>query len=559
MAIIIYAVLYIGITLGLYSLFPKAGRQSWEALIPGYNFFIWLKVIKKPWWWLILLVFPGPNIIMFMIMSVNLGTVFGKRSPQDVALNAFLPFVMLPLLGFKEEPKYVGPIDRIKYPKGSVLEWRDAILFAVVAASIIRTYTFEAFTIPTSSMEKDMLIGDYLFVSKLSYGPKVPQTPLSFPFAHHSLPLTNNTIPSYLEWIHFDYNRLPGFGGVERNDVMVFNYPAGDTVDVIVQSNNGFQQMVRDGAIQLMSSDFRSKQPLKDHKEYLVQSRSLLLKSREFTIRPVDKREHFIKRCVGIPGDRIEIENGTLYVNGEQAEAPEDMQFNYLVQLKKPFEGGEAAMMKLKEEYGVNFQDVHLVGRSRLVLLLPLTKEAFERISDDPMVDRTQKFTHHKNKMSGFTKRTITTQFDTNYVKKLEAIGNYNPDLNIFPNDPNYHWTEDNFGPLTIPKKGETVELTAANLPLYHRIISVYEGNDLAIKDGIILINGSEATSYTFQMDYYWLMGDNRHNSADSRFWGFVPEDHVVGKASMVWMSLDPELGWTDGKIRWSRFFSFVD
>jgi signal peptidase I len=306
-----------------------------------------------------------------------------------------------------------------------------------------------------------------------------------------------------------------------------------------------------------MSSDYRRKTELKDYEFYLAQSRSVLLKTRDFTIRPVDKREHFIKRCVGVPGDQIEIIDGVLQVNGTQAEVPGEMQYNYLVEMKQPFVKSESSMMNLKETYGINFQDV--IQLDHKVMLFPLTNDAFKRMSNDPMVARVQRLTHYKDKMSVFTKRGITAQFDAKYVEKLNAIGNYNPDLNIFPNDPNYHWTEDNFGPLTIPKKGETVELTAANLPLYHRIISVYEGNDLVVKDGTILINGSEATSYTFQMDYYWLMGDNRHNSADSRFWGFVPEDHVVGKASMVWMSLDPELGWTDGKIRWNRFFSFVD
>jgi len=558
MAILIYLILYIGIVAGLYALFPLANRKSWEALVPGYNFYVWLKVIEKPWWWLILLIFPGPNIIMLMIMSVNLGTVFEKRSPLDVTLNAFLPFLTLPYLGLVEKPDYVGPIDRKRNPKGTVLEWRDAILFAIVAASIIRTYTFEAFTIPTSSMEKDMLIGDYLFVSKLSYGPKIPQTPLSFPFAHHSLPFTNNTIPSYLKWIQYDYHRLPGFGKVERNDVMVFNYPAGDTVDVIIQSNKGFEQMIRDGALEFMSMDYKRGSKLQDSDYYLKKSREFLLKNRTFTIRPVDKRENFIKRCVGLPGDQIEINDGILFVNGEQAEIPEQMQFNYLIEMRSDFQRTQRNLMSLKENYGINFQDAISLDGSQ-IFLFPLTHSAYKRMEKDPNVGRIQRLSHKPDKMSTFTKRSIANQFDKAFVDQLIEIGNYNPDLNIFPNHPDYHWTEDFMGPITIPSRGATVDLTIKNLPLYKRVITIYEGNELEVKDGSIFINGEQSNSYTFNMDYYWLMGDNRHNSADSRFWGFVPEDHVVGKASMVWMSLDPELDLASGKIRWDRFFTLVD
>lgn len=557
-AIVIYAIILLGIFGGLYALFPRADRKAYEALIPGYNLYVWLQIIKKPWWWLILLIFPGPNVIMLMIMAVNTGTVFGKRSWTDVTLNAFFPFITLPYLGFIESPQYIGPIDRKKFPKDSILEWRDAILFAIVAASIIRTYTFEAFTIPTSSMEKDMLIGDYLFVSKLNYGPKVPQTPLSFPFAHHSLPLTNNTIPSYLEWIGFDYHRIPGFSKPERNDVMVFNYPGGDTVDVQFQSNKGFEQMVRETAVDFMAMDYQRGLDLKDRSYYVNKSREFLLENRDFTIRPVDKREHFIKRCVGIAGDEIEIKDGVLFVNREQAEQPEDMQFNYLVEFKGQLPTNPRNLMMLKEKYGINFQDVIEIEGMRY-FLFPLTFQAYDKMKRDPMVSRVQRMSNKPDRMNKLTEARLMNRFDANYVRELKEAKQFNPELTYFPNHPDYNWTEDFMGPLTIPKAGETIELSLKNLPIYRRVIGVYENNELAVKDGKIYINGNEANSYTFKMDYYWLMGDNRHNSADSRYWGFVPEDHVVGKASLIWMSLDPELGIADGKIRWDRFFSLVD
>lgn len=557
LAYIVLLLILLSIFASLFKLFPEAGRQSWEALIPGYNFYVWLKVIEKPWWWLFLLIFPGPNLIMLMIMCVNTATVFNRRETSDVLQAAFLPFIYLPKMAFTDQVTYVGAINRTKFPKTSTQEWRDAILFAIVAASIIRTYTFEAFTIPTSSMEKTMLIGDYLFVNKLSYGPRIPNTPLSFPFAHHSLPLTNNSVPSYLKWFEFDYTRLPGFGDVERNDVVVFNYPTGDTVDVVLQSNKGYDQLIRDWAIELKSIDYKRGGNLQSDEYYQEKARQHIHEKRDLTVRPVDKRENFIKRCVGIPGDVIEIKDGTLFVNGEQAEQPKDMQFSYIVQMAGDFPKNQSNLMKLKTVYNINFQDVIELVPLR-TFMFPLTAEAYERMQRDPMVKRIERLSHKKDKMSVFTARQVSGMFDAKYKAILEEQGMYNPDLNIFPNHPNYHWTEDFFGPLEIPKAGNTVQLTLENLPIYERIIGVYEANDLRVADGKIYINGEATNSYTFNMNYYWLMGDNRHNSADSRFWGFVPEDHVVGKAAFVWMSIDPELDLSNGKIRWDRFFTVV-
>ncbi|UTW65518.1 S26 family signal peptidase [bacterium SCSIO 12643] len=563
MSLIITLLLLIAMFVALYKLFPKAGYKGWYAFIPIYNFVIWLKVIEKPWWWIFLLLFPGPNVLMLMIMSVNTGTVFGYREPKDVAFGGLLPFIYLPYLAFKEDPTHIGPIDRERYPKTSAMEWRDAILFAVVAASIIRTYTFEAFTIPTGSMEKSLLIGDYLFVDKLAYGPKTPVTPLAFPFAHHSLPATNNTIPAYLKWLKLPFYRLPGYSHIERNDVVVFNYPEGDTVDVEWQANKSFNAMIREEALNLKYDDFRNKRAIKPDAQYNKVAHDRIVKNRPLTIRPIDKRENYIKRCVAIPGDEIEIKESILYVNGEKAFMAEDMQYAYYVQFKKSLaldnQGrvSDKAKMRLKKKYNVNLQDILQLNGGTL-FRFPLSQEMKDKLSKDPNVASIQKAVNPKGEYSFIDKLIVRNEFGADFANYLEQEGITSPKYPYYPNVKEYNWTEDNFGPLVIPKEGMTIDLTLENLPLFSRPISVYEHNKLEVKNGKIFINGEETTTYTFKMNYYWLMGDNRHNSADSRFWGFVPEDHVVGKAAFVWLSIDPELSSSDGKFRWDKMFRVV-
>ena len=329
MTLLISLLILISIAVSLFLLFPKAGRKSWEALVPGYNLYIWLKVIQKPWWYLILLLFPGVNLLMLAVMCVNLATVFNKRSWKDVTLAGFLPFLYLPVLGLNSELKYT-PLDLSKKIKRSTaIEWRDAIVFAVVAASIIRTYFMEAYTIPTASMEKSMLVGDYLFVSKMSYGPKSPQTPLSFPFAHHTMPLTTD-VKSYLEWFSLPFFRLPGFGEVERNDVVVFNFPAGDTVMVELQDMT-YEQVKRELAFQSKQQDLTRKIQPKNDDYYLKLARDQITRNYTLTVRPVDKRENYIKRCVGVPDDKLEVKSGLLYINDAIAEIPDEFQYNYIV------------------------------------------------------------------------------------------------------------------------------------------------------------------------------------------------------------------------------------
>ena len=381
-----------------------------------------------------------------------------------------------------------------------VIEWVDAIIFAVIAATFIRMFFIEAYTIPTSSMEKSMLIGDYLFVSKTAYGPKLPNTPLSFPFVHHTMPLSK-TQKSYVEWIKKPYKRIAGFGKVKNNDVVVFNFPEGDTVAVNVQ-NQSYYQLIREYGRQRVWTE----------KETFG----------EIISRPVDKRENYIKRCVGIAGDVLEYKNGQLYVNGKEQQHFPGMQYDNIVTTD-----GSGIGKRSLEQMNIAEADRHMYSNTQY--LFPLTQENEQKIKAMKNVKSVQ--------------------------KTLAPVGNW--DKNIFPFSDKYQWNVDNFGPIEIPKKGQTVKLTMDNLPMYQRIIDLYEANDLKVKDNTIYINGAVADSYTFKMDYYWMMGDNRHNSADSRYWGFVPEDHVVGKAVFIWLSLDKDQPFYN-KIRWSRLFSFV-
>ena len=384
--------------------------------------------------------------------------------------------------------------------RNALLEWLDAIIFAVVVVTFINTFFFQAFKIPSSSMESSLYTGDHLFVSKLAYGPKMPQTPLTIPFTHNVI----GGKESYSTLIQSDYKRLKGFGHVETGDYVVFAFPHGDTVLV--------------------------KDPAADYYTYV---RTL---GRDYTIRkygplkvrPSDKKDHYVKRCVASAGDTLEIRNGQVYVNSQAQEVWPGVQNSYTV-----VTDGQRINPVNLDKLGLNIRELWFHPELPGYPAMPLTAEMLEKIKAYP-----------------------------NVVSVEQNIDSYPPDfpdsyVTIFPFAENYRWTRDNFGPLWIPQKDAEVELTIANLPLYERIITAYEGNSLQVKDGAIYINGEETQSYTFKQDYYFMMGDNRHNSLDSRYWGFVPEDHIVGKPALIWLSIDGNKKFPNN-IRWRRFFKFV-
>jgi signal peptidase I len=488
---------------GLWKIFEKAGEQGWKAVVPFLNFYIWLKIIKKPIWWYIFILMPFVNVFVILLMVVEVLKCFGKESIGAQALGVIFPFFYLPYLGFASGEVYVDPDEREKVKKGAVREWIDAIIFAVVAATIIRTFFIEAYTIPTSSMEGSLLRGDFLFVSKVSYGPRVPMTPLSFPFVHHTLPLTSTT-KSYLEWIKLPFYRYPGLTDIKRYDAVVFNYPDGDTLSTVYQSNESFYSLVRNQGRKAVMNDKR--------------------RYGDIIARPVDKRENYIKRCVGLPGDSLQIIDQVVHINGKALTNPKYAQFSYQV-----ITDGSRISDRLIDKLGIH--EVVETGNPKISYMY-MNEESARKLEETPIVRVVNKLKHPAEQ--------------TEDIKR------------IFPYKPAFGWSVDNFGPIYIPKAGETVDINTSNIDLYRRVIHAYEGHDLKIEDNKIYIDGEERDTYTFEMNYYFMMGDNRHNSADSRYWGFVPENHIVGKAVFVWLSLDPDKGWFDGKIRWDKLFRLV-
>lgn len=534
--------------IGLSKLFPLAGEASWKAFVPLYNFIVWLKVIKKPWWWIFLIITPGINFLMVAIMYLLTAKSFNKRTTQEKAIAFLLGYFYLPYLSFQKETTYVGPEDMSKLKPSITREWTEAIVFAIIAATVIRTFFFEAFTIPTSSLEKSMMVGDYLFVSKVSFGAKTPNTPLSFPFVHHTLPGTAST-KSYLEWFKLPYFRLPGFGSVKNNDIVVFNYPDGDTVALNFQ-NQSYYQICRDNNYASLYNKPESRIKINTENGEILQPIG------EIAARPVDKRENYVKRCVAIAGDKFEIKDAEVYINDKHVATPEHAQYHYFVKTKGFIFGDYNYSsqsfnpnLRLLDKYDIYVDEMGIKN---------ISGDTIEYLINMPLAT-VQKIKALANVLS--------------VVKEITPKGEYSN--RIFPHSPSIKWNNDNFGPFVIPKANSTVTLDTTNIKLYSRIIINYELNSLEIKGDKIFINGIETKSYTFKMDYYFMMGDNRQNSADSRYWGVVPEDHIVGKPVFVWMSIkDPEKNPVSGnvgliksltedskkgKFRWERFFCFVN
>ena len=474
--------------LGTWKLYIKANRKAWEAFVPVYNAIILMKIINRPWWYTILLFLPIVNLIMFPVVWVETARSFGKNSYLDTFLCVATLGLYLYYINYALNVEHVK--DRSLHPKSSSGDWVSSILFAVVAATIVHTYFIQPFTIPSSSLEKSLLVGDFLFVSKMHYGARVPMTTVAFPMVHDTIPVMKKK--SYLfddhkgsnSWknkFQLPYLRIPGFEKIERNDIVVFNQPADTLLDM-----NNFHP---------------------DRNYY----------------KPIDKKTNLVKRCVGIPGDSLEIRNGYVFINGKQNELPDraKLQFSYNIYFKGNVSTLEDAMRILKK---YDITDNLGYDPTTQTYFVQATEAAVEAAKNHPNIER----------------------FELRHESKDVW------DSKTFPHDPNYSWNFDFFGPVYIPKKGATIDINLDILPIYKRAITEYEGNSLRVQGNQILINGQISDSYTFKQDYYWMMGDNRNNSLDARAWGFVPFDHVVGKPVFIWMS------WDGKSPRWDRWFTTV-
>jgi signal peptidase I len=511
---------------GTWKLYVSAGRKAWEAAIPVYNAIILMKIINRPWWWTFLLFIPIINLIMFPVIWVETLRSFGKNTNKDTLLGVLTAGMYIYVINYSGTHEHIK--ERSLQPKNAVAEFVSSILFAIVVATTVHTYFIQPYTIPTSSLEKSLLIGDFLFVSKFHYGARTPMTTVSFPMVHDTIPLVKSK--SYLNKPLLPYFRFPGFETIENNDIVVFNWPT-DTV-----------YFFRDA-------------------------------SKRHAYKPIDKKSNYVKRCLGIPGDSLQIKSGDVYVNGKKLKMHDRqrVQFRHILTLK------EAGDLSFFEGYEIDLKEVYRVYKIKKEIWDSPGVENF--INKNNENERSYAFEVEKDSsivtIAGFISNSKIQRFgienegksfyvnmpddqvanlkNNPYVHSIKrAIKETADDQSIFPHSKN--WTVDNLGPIYIPKAGETVVLNTESLPFYQRIISEYEGHDLKVMGNEIRIDGKIANSYTFEQDYYWMMGDNRHNSEDSRYWGFVPHDHIVGKPVFIWLSID----YDKGKIRWERLFTTV-
>ena len=479
--------------LGTWKLYVKAGRKAWEALIPIYNAVVLMKIINRPWWWVILLFLPIINLFMFPVVWVETIRSFGRNSRLETFLVILTLGFYIYYVNYALDVEYIK--ERSLQPRSSAGEWVSSIVFAIVAATLVHTYFMQPYLIPSSSLEKSLLIGDFLIVSKFHYGARVPMTTVAAPMVHDTLPLIKkksylfsdeyeNRAYSLKNKLQLPYLRLPAFEKIERNDIVVFNQPADTLLDM---------------------NDFHP-----DRNYY----------------KPIDKKTNLVKRCVAIAGDTLEIREGYIYINGARTVYPDRArtQYNFIVNTEGQAIAQAALINRYNVREGGRMQDGNYY--------LTLTDDEAARIAKNPAV------------------KSVT--------KQLQPKGQ---DGNVFPHVPSLGWNVDNFGPIYIPKKGTTVKLDRNSLPFYRRLIAEYEANSLIVNGDEIMINGKITDEYTFKQDYYWMMGDNRHNSLDARAWGYVPFNHVVGKPVFIWFSWDSNETNIVRKlksIRWDRVFTTV-
>ena len=514
--------------LGTYRLYIKAGRKGWEALVPIYNAVVLMQIIRRPKWWVILLFIPIINLMMFPAVWVETLRSFGRTKWVDTLLVILTLGLYLFVVNYDSKTTYDK--DRDLNSKSWFGEWISALMFAVIAATLVHNYFIQPYIIPTGSLEKTLLIGDFLFVSKFHYGARTPTSAVAFPMVHDTIPIIKKR--SYLKKPQLPYFRLPGFQDVKRNDIVVFSWPA-DTV-----------------------------------RKFFVREKGI--------IKPIDKKSNYVKRCVGIPGDSLEIINGFVYINGVQNALPDRAKTQYThygynnkgVSSRKLLDAGYKDFnrkYKIRKATQATYDAIapYILGvlsseDEYYTVITPSSGIPPEiigklRISAKELLDAKKEITLTVLE----AKEILRTGIVDSIVQKITQTKTAN--INFFPNAIPYDWNEDNFGPILIPKARMTVDINEQTLPLYKKIIREYEKNELSKKGSKIFINGKEASSYTFEQDYYWMMGDNRHRSEDSRYWGYVPEDHVVGKPVLVWFSIE---GINDGiknwSIRWDRLMTTI-
>ena len=525
---IFYVVIQLIHSLATWKLYKKAGFNPVASIIPLYNSLVLMKIIRRPWWWVILLFIPIINLLIFPVVWIETARSFGRNSTADTFKVIFSLGLYIFIINYDKKSSYIA--DRDLTQKGGFEEWLSSIVFAVILATVVHTYFIQPFIIPTGSLERTLLVGDFLFVSKYHYGARIPKTVVSFPMVHDTIVGTG--IRSYLNKPQLPYLRLPKLQKIKRNDIVTFNWPA-DTV-----------------------------------RQFFVREKGVK--------KPIDKKSNYVKRCVGIPGDTLEIVNGELRINGVKSILPYRAKplFKYTA-----YNAEGISSQKLNRLGLYDFQRKFRIGninqksfddiKTHILAIVNNSAENFTILTNSKGIP-TDKIRRNRLTVSELTereKKLTLTEIDFKNIQDSNVVDSIVRDYKktksyntaFFPNNITFDWNEDNYGPIVIPEKNQSVSLNLSNLPLYKKIIKDYENNTIEINNNSILINGKEEDSYKFKMDYYWMMGDNRNGSEDSRMWGFVPEDHIVGKPIFIWMSID---GINDGiknwKIRWNRVFTTI-